>query len=98
MGVPPLSVQVLKGPTFMTKATLTGLLGGLTTLLILALPLRAADEARAPRAFAVLIGVGKYSDAAINSRAHAEDDARALYDLVTDKAYLGIPRDHVRLL
>src|SRR5262249_38296732 len=82
----------------MTKATLIGLLGGLIVLLTLALPLRAAEEAKAPRAYAVLIGVGKYSDSAINTRPHAEDDAKALYDLLTDGKYLGIPKDHVKLL
>jgi len=82
----------------MTKATLTGLLGGLTTLLTLTLPLRAAEEGRAPRAYAVLVGVGKFSDAAITARPHAEDDAKSLYDVFTDKAHLGIPKDRVRLL
>jgi C-terminal peptidase prc len=82
----------------MTKATLTGLLGGLAVLLTSALPLRAAEEAKAPRSFAVLIGTGKFSDAAIQSRPHAEDDAKALYDLFTDPKYLGVPKDHVKLL
>jgi C-terminal peptidase prc len=78
---------------FMTKATLTVLLA-----LALVLPLRAAEAARAPQAYAVLIGVGKYSDAAIQGRPYADADAQALYDLFTDKAYLGIPKDHVKLL
>ena len=82
----------------MTKATLTGLLGGLTVLLTLALPLRAAEEAKAPKAYAVLIGVGKYSDGAINGRPYAEADVKALYDLLTDSQYLGIPKDHVKML
>ena len=56
------------------------------------------EEAKAPHAYAVLIGAGKYSDAAIQSRPHAEDDVKALYDLFTDKAYLGVPKDHVKLL
>ena len=55
-------------------------------------------SARAPSAYAVLIGVGKYSDAAIQSRPHAEDDVKALYDVFTDPKYLGIPKDHVKLL
>ncbi|HKI31083.1 MAG TPA: S41 family peptidase [Gemmataceae bacterium] len=82
----------------MTKAMLAGLLGGLTALLIMALPLRAAEEAKAPKAFVVLIGVGKYSDGAIQTRPHAEDDVKALYDLFTDPVYLGVPKDHVKLL
>src|SRR5262249_2664105 len=83
---------------FMTKATLRGLLGGLAALLALALPLRAAEEARAPRAYAVIVGVGKFSDAAIKARPHAEEDAVALYDLFTSKDHLGVDKDHVKLL
>jgi C-terminal peptidase prc len=82
----------------MSKAPLTGLLGGLAVLLALALPLRAAEEVRQPHAYAVLIGVGKYSDASIQGRPHAEDDVQALYDLFTNKDYLGVPKDHVKLL
>ncbi len=82
----------------MTKATLTGLLAGVAVWLTAALPLRAAEEAKAPKAYAVLIGVGKYTDAAIQGRPHAEDDAKALYDLFIDPRYLGIPRDNVKLL
>jgi len=82
----------------MSKAMLRGLLGGLTVWLVLVLPLRAAEEVRTPNAYVVLIGVGKYSDAAIQSRVHAEDDVKALYDVFTDKVYLGVPKDHVKLL
>jgi C-terminal peptidase prc len=82
----------------MTKAKLAGLLGALTTLLTLALPLWAAEGTKTPKAFVVLIGVGKYSDSAIQARTHAEDDVKALYDLFTDPQYLGVPKDHVRLL
>ncbi len=82
----------------MTKATLRGLLGGMTIWLVLALPLRAAEDVGKPSAYVVLIGVGKYSDAAIQSRPHAEDDVQALYDVFTDKAYLGMPKDHIKLL
>jgi C-terminal peptidase prc len=81
----------------MRKATLTGLLGALAVMLTLALPLR-AEEARQPGAYAVLIGVSKYSDGAIQPRPHAEADAQALYDLFTNKDYLGVPKDHVKLL
>jgi C-terminal peptidase prc len=81
----------------MTRATLRRLLGGLIVLVILALPLH-AEESRAPRTYAVLIGVGTYSDAAIQGRPHAEADVQALYDLFTDKQYLGVPAENVRLL
>src|SRR5258708_7537587 len=87
----------LKRPTFMSQATPTGLLGGLAVLLVVTLPLR-AEEVRQPQSYAVLVGVAKYSDAAIQPRPHAEDDVKALYDLFTNKDHLGVPADHVKLL
>jgi C-terminal peptidase prc len=81
----------------MTKA-LTGLLGGCAALLLLALPLRADEAVKAPNSYAVLIGAGHFSDNAIKDRPHAEDDAKALYDLLADPKYLGIPKDHIKLL
>ncbi len=82
----------------MTRATLARLLGGWIALLSLALPLWAAEGVRPPTVYAVLIGVGKYDDTAIQTRPHAEDDVKALYDLFTDPRYLGASRDHVQLL
>src|SRR5690348_15217777 len=85
----------------MTKAMLTGLLASLAVALA-ALPARAAEpdkaEAKASQPYVVLIGVSDYADKQINSRPHAEDDAKALYDLFTDKDYLGADADHVKLL
>jgi hypothetical protein len=46
----------------------------------------------------VLVGVGKYADPQILSRPFAEDDVKALYDVITSKEYLGIDPQHVRLL
>jgi carboxyl-terminal processing protease len=47
---------------------------------------------------AVLVGVSKYTDPKIQPRPHAEADAKALYDLLTDKTYLGAASDDVKLL
>jgi len=80
----------------MTRVIFTGLLGALAAL-FLAAPARAA-ETKPAQPYVVLIGIGEYKDKAINPRPHAEDDARALYDLVTDKQQLGADADHVRLL
>jgi len=82
----------------MTKALRTGLVGSLLALLALALPFQAAEEARTPKTYVVLIGIGKFSDPAIKSRPFAENDAKALYDLFTSKEYLGVPKDQVKLL
>jgi C-terminal peptidase prc len=60
---------------------------------------RAAEEAAAqPQAYIVLVGIDKYTDTAIKPRPHAEDDAKAFYDLFTNKEYLGVKQDHIRLM
>jgi C-terminal peptidase prc len=83
----------------MTKVTLRWI-GTVLTALVLAVPL-SADEVKksaTQQPYVVLIGISKYADTQIKPRAHAEDDARALYDLFHDKKYLGVDADHVRLL
>src|SRR5262249_32321580 len=49
-------------------------------------------------AYAVLVGVSQYSDKQIKPRPHAEDDAKALYDLLMNKDYLGVEPKHMHLL
>jgi C-terminal peptidase prc len=67
--------------------------------IILITPVRAAEEAAPqPQAYIVLVGIDKYTDAAIKPRPHAEDDAKAFHDLFTNKDYLGVKPDHIRLL
>ncbi len=82
----------------MTKAMRPGLVGSLLALLALPLPFQAAEKTPNPKTYAVLVGIGKFSDPAIKSRPHAVDDARALYDLFTSKEHHGMPRDQVKLL
>ncbi len=79
----------------MRKAMLFGLVGCLLGV-IAAPPARAAEAG--PKAFVVLVGVKDYTDKAIKDRVHTEDDAKALYDLFTNKDYLNTPADHVKLL
>jgi C-terminal peptidase prc len=82
----------------MTKAMFTGLLAGVLAALT-ALPARAAEAQPAPsQPYVVLVGISEYADKQITPRPHAEADAKALYDLFTDKKYLGADADHVRLL
>jgi C-terminal processing protease CtpA/Prc len=57
-----------------------------------------ADDALAKHAYIVLVGISKYADPQIVSRAHPEDDIKSYYDLFTDKRYLGVDQDHIRLL
>ncbi len=79
----------------MTKATRIALLAILSWAVIAAQPLRAAEQ---PHAYVVLVGVSDYADKQIKPRAHAEDDARALYDLFTDKQFADPDRTDVKLL
>lgn len=86
----------------MTKAKLTALLAALALALAAVLPARAADdkagEHKPSQPYVVLVGISDYADKNINPRPHAEDDAKALYDLFTDPKYLGADRAHVKLL
>lgn len=85
-----------KGSLFMTKAKWTGLLTGLVLALVIALPAWAAEAS--PQTYVVLVGISQYGDPQIKPRPHAETDAKALYDLFTNKDYLGVDADHIRLL
>jgi len=62
--------------------------------------LRAAEESsRKPsRPHIVLIGISDYADKQIKPRPHAEDDIKALYDLLTSRDHLGAEPKNVRLL
>jgi carboxyl-terminal processing protease len=80
----------------MTKARMKGLLTGLVLALWVALPLRASEATS--HSYVVLVGVSKYADEQIKPRPHAEADAQALYDVFINKEYLGVDKDHVRLL
>lgn len=81
----------------MTRVMFNGLLGVLAAAVLVVAPLRAA-EVKPPQPFVVLVGISEYKDKAINARPHAEDDVKALYDLLTDKQYLGVDPEHIRLL
>jgi len=59
---------------------------------------RAADDVVAAKTYAVLVGVSQYADPQIKPRRHAEADAKAMYDLFTDKTYLGADKADVHLL
>jgi C-terminal peptidase prc len=85
----------------MAKALLLSL-GGLLTALVLAGPARAEEPAKpaqtVQKTYAVVIGIGKYTDEKILPRPHAEADAKALYDLVVSKNHIGADPKNVRLL
>jgi C-terminal peptidase prc len=81
----------------MTRAIGTGVLGCLVLAAVTATAARAA-EGHASQPYVVLVGIGRYADKQILPRPHAEDDAKAFYDLLTDKARLGVDPEHVKLL
>ncbi len=86
----------------MTQAMWTRWLGAMLAVGLLALPLRAeqpkAEQVKTSQPYVVLIGISNYADKQIKPRAHAEEDAKALYELFADKKYLGVDAEHSRLL
>src|SRR5262245_11820096 len=82
----------------MLRASRIGLLAALLGLLGTLAPARAAETTDAPKTYAVVVGVSQYSDSQIKPRQHAEADAKALYDLFTDKTYAGDTPAEVKLL
>ena len=82
---------------YMTQSRFIAALSGLLFLFLIdGAYVRAADNA--PQTRVVLIGIADYADKQIKPRPMAENDAKALYDLFTDKGYLGVEPDHIRLL
>jgi carboxyl-terminal processing protease len=80
----------------MTRSKYLGLLALLLTGLLTS---RAqAAEQDAPQPYVVIVGIDRYQDTQILARKHAEADARALYDVFTDKDSLAVDGKHVRLL
>ncbi|HXG11193.1 MAG TPA: S41 family peptidase [Gemmataceae bacterium] len=82
----------------MFRSRIAGLLASLVMMMAAVVPARAAEEARPPQPYVLLIGISEYADKDIKPRPHAEDDVKALYDLFTNKDYLGVDKDHIRLL
>ena len=82
----------------MTKAMFTRTLVAWLAAMALALSAHAEEGAKAPQTHVILIGISKYSDPQIKARPHAEDDIKALYDVFTDKKYLGVDAKNVHLL
>src|SRR5271155_2061158 len=82
----------------MTKANMTRWLASALAVLVLASSVLAEEGAAKPQPYVVLVGISKYKDPNIKARVHGEDDAKALYDLFSDKQYLGVNAKHIRLL
>src|SRR5688572_19856969 len=88
--------QHWKGSMFMTTVKYVAGLTALLGVLIGVAGARAAEEKPKPsQPHVVIIGVGEFKDPLITPRKFADDDARALYDLLTSKDHLGVDKDHV---
>jgi C-terminal peptidase prc len=71
---------------------------GLAALAAIGSPTRAEDAATPKGPFVVLVGVGQFVDPAIDARPTADADARALYQMLSDKKYLDAGPERVVLL
>jgi len=81
----------------MTKALSKALLGFVLLAGFIAGRVCAAQPTQ-PQPYVVLVGIDKYADPQILPRRHAEADAKALYDVFTNKGTLGVDAQHIRLL
>jgi carboxyl-terminal processing protease len=80
----------------MTRALLAGLLTAVVWAAYAVSPAAAAEPKN--QSYLVLVGISDYADPQIKAKPHAEDDAKALYDLFTDPRYKVEGEQHVRLL
>jgi C-terminal peptidase prc len=80
----------------MSKAKWSVFLAGIFWTLTAFSAVQASDAPS--RAYAVLVGVSKYADGQINARPYAEDDIKALYDLLSSNKYVGIEPGRMHLL
>jgi len=86
----------------MIKGLMTCLLAGAIAALALQqpgtadVPKKAADTPS--QTYVLVVGISDYADKQIKPRPHAEADAKALYELVINKDYLGVSPKNVRLL
>lgn len=91
----PSALAAQKGCDMYGRTLLLALAAFAATAWVGAAPARADDPSKP---YVVIVGVGQFDDKAIDSRPTADADAKALYDLLTDAKYLGVPADRAKLL
>ena len=74
---------------------MTGLLSSFVWAAFAACP-GAASEAK-DQSYIVVVGISEYADPQIKPKPHAEDDAKALYDVLVDTKYLDVKPNRVKL-
>jgi C-terminal peptidase prc len=83
----------------MSKFTLAGFLAVIVVGFGSVFQGYAAEKVPAPhQPYVVLVGVSNYADPQILPRPHAEADVKALYDIFSNKDYLGADAEHIKLL
>lgn len=70
----------------------------MATLLALAPAGKVQAQQEKSQPYVILVGINKYMDKQILPREHAEQDAKALYDLFAHKGRLGVDAKHIKLL
>lgn len=72
----------------------------LLAIFAVSLPLTLWADAPKPKQgpYVVMVGVTNFDDTSIKPRATADADAEALYKLLTDPQYLGVPKERAALL
>ncbi|HEV3437082.1 MAG TPA: caspase family protein, partial [Gemmata sp.] len=82
------------------KSRVLGFVAIATSLLVGAnRPVRADEPSvKAAGPFVVIVGVGQFQDKAIDPRPTADNDAKALFDVLSDPKYLGVPAERAKLL
>jgi len=82
------------------KSHVLGIVAIATSMLVGANRPLQADEpsVKAAGPFAVIVGVGQFQDKTIDPRPTADNDAKALFDVLSDPKYLGVPAERAKLL
>lgn len=87
-----------KGSNMNARMWLLGFVAAAATLVAQS-PGRADEPAaKSGGPFVVLVGVGQFQDKTIDPRPTADADAKAMYDLLVDPKYLGVPAERIHLL
>src|SRR5438552_13888982 len=75
-------------------------LGGIAAVIALVVggSIRADEKANKSHSYAVVVGVGTFADKEIKPRPTADEDAKTIAGLLTDKAIGGVPSEHVSVL
>ena len=98
MGILRPALGVMKGPQTMIRQFRLGTLAVAVALLMGGLTRADEKAVPKPQTYAVVVGVGTFADKEIKPRPTADEDAKTIAGLLTDKAIGGVPSEHVSVL